>query len=155
MRTRLIILETKVFMAGQLVSDSDMLPENTPTSQNIVQETNKDAADVGIELNHTFQQLKLKYDYSITTNELRIREFKHLSAATKDKNQFKSTDETNETLAKYDKQVAALKSKNAELKMKLTNYKVDNNWEAFNAKFNHETNDLGKAFADLTINNFN
>ncbi len=155
MRSRLIFLASTVFIAGTFISGCNMLDKKPVTSQDKVQEAKVNVVDASMALNQSFEQFKLKSDYAIATNEKRIRDLKFKSAAEKDENSYKSLEDKGENKANYDKQVAALELKNTELKMKLTNYKEDNNWEAFKTEFNHEMNELGKAVGDLTVKSVN
>jgi hypothetical protein len=57
--------------------------------------------------------------------------------------------------AEYDRKVDTLEKKNKELRLKLESYKNDANadWQSFKREFNHDMDELGKAFNDLTVNN--
>lgn len=61
----------------------------------------------------------------------------------------------NEAKADYKKKVAELDAKNNDMKKRMEDYKADNkeNWESFKTEFNHDMDELGKAFTDLTVNN--
>ena len=61
----------------------------------------------------------------------------------------------NEAKADYKKKVAELDAKNSDMKKRMEDYKADNkeNWESFKTEFNHDMDELGKAFNDLTVNN--
>ncbi len=54
-----------------------------------------------------------------------------------------------------EKNLAMLEQKSADLKMKLEKYKEEgrDNWDSFKNEFNHDMEELGKAFEDLTVNN--
>ena len=51
--------------------------------------------------------------------------------------------------------VADLDKKNSDMKKKMADYKASNkeNWENFKTEFNHDMNELGQAFKDLTVKN--
>lgn len=54
----------------------------------------------------------------------------------------------------YEKSVNELEEKNAALKRKIKDYKInDSNWDSFKREFESDMEGIGKAFKDLTINN--
>jgi hypothetical protein len=57
--------------------------------------------------------------------------------------------------ASYEQSIVVLEQKNADVKRKLEEYKEegDTNWEDFKTEFNHDMDELGNAFKDLTIKN--
>lgn len=63
--------------------------------------------------------------------------------------------EKKETKASYEKMVADLEQKNKDMKKALNDYKDDGkeNWDSFKSEFDHDMEELGKAFSDLTVNN--
>ncbi len=60
-----------------------------------------------------------------------------------------------ENKANYDKSLAALELKNAELKKKLGDYNYDgkSNWQIFKDEFNRDLEEIAKSFKDLTVKN--
>jgi outer membrane murein-binding lipoprotein Lpp len=63
--------------------------------------------------------------------------------------------EKKEAKADYEKRIAKLEQKNTDMKKTLDEYKADRkeNWESFKTEFNHDMDELGTAFRDLTRNN--
>lgn len=57
--------------------------------------------------------------------------------------------------ADYKKQIAAIELKNAEMKIRMSEYKEDGNekWESFKREFNHDMDELGHSLNDFTVNN--
>ena len=56
--------------------------------------------------------------------------------------------------AMHENKIAKLEEKNRELKQKLDNYETSqSDWEAFKTEFNHDMDEFGKAFKDLTVDN--
>jgi hypothetical protein len=144
MRKTLIILVSAAFVTGTFLSGCDMLDANSGTSLSKGQQVPEYVVEARLDLKRSIDQFKLESDKAIALNEKRIEEFK-----------LKRADEMKENQASYDKKVAALESKNTELKMKLTNYIVDQNWETFKVEFNQDIIKLDKALGDLTVNNVN
>ncbi len=57
--------------------------------------------------------------------------------------------------ADYEKRITELEKKNTDMKKKLDDYKADSkeSWEQFKTEFNHDMDELGVAFKDLTVKN--
>jgi len=54
----------------------------------------------------------------------------------------------------YQKRIEELEHKNNNLRMKITDYdSKQSDWESFKSEFNHDMDELGNAFKDLTIDN--
>lgn len=55
----------------------------------------------------------------------------------------------------YEAKISKLETKNADLKLKMENYKEDGKegWEKFKIEFSRDMEELGKAFSDLTKKN--
>lgn len=91
-----------------------------------------------------WQTFKNQTDSVISYNEAQIADLK-----LKMKNTGKSVD------AKYQKNIDILEQKNKDLKVKVATYKNDANsdWQSFKREFNHDVDEIGKAFKDLTVDN--
>lgn len=63
--------------------------------------------------------------------------------------------EKKETRAEYIKKMEELEMKNSDAKKKMDEYNQEGkeNWEKFKTEFNHDMEELGKAFKDLTVKN--
>lgn len=57
--------------------------------------------------------------------------------------------------AKYQKTIADMEQKNKDLKVKTDTFKNDANsdWQAFKREFNHDMEEIGRAFKDLSVDN--
>ncbi len=56
----------------------------------------------------------------------------------------------------YEKRIETLEQRNNELKARLGNYeKNQSDWESFKREFNHDMDELGQAFKDITVDNKN
>ena len=82
-----------------------------------------------------------------------------ISANEKSLSDFKAKVETEKQDAKadYKKKISELEQKNNDMKQKLVDYKEDgkDNWQRFKTEFNHDMDELGQAFKDLTVKNMN
>ena len=67
----------------------------------------------------------------------------------------KLENEKGENIIALEKKLAVLEQKSVNLKMKLEEYKEEgrDNWDSFKSEFNHDMEELGEAFKDLTVNN--
>ena len=67
----------------------------------------------------------------------------------------KARNEKRETKEAYDKKIAELEERNRSIREKMANYKDDgkDNWNNFKTEFNHDMDELGQAFKDVTVNN--
>lgn len=82
----------------------------------------------------------------ITENEKMIADFR-----------VKIQNEKKVVKADYELKIADLEQKNRNLKQKMDDYKATSKveWEEFKAEFNHDMDELGKAFQSLVVNNVN
>ena len=67
----------------------------------------------------------------------------------------KIQNEKKEVKANYEIKITALDQKNKNLKQKMDDYNATGktDWEKFKEEFNHDMDELGKAFQDLIVNN--
>jgi phage shock protein A len=65
----------------------------------------------------------------------------------------KIVQETKENIAKYEKTLAELEQKASDIKKKVHEYKEEGNdkWAAYNDKFNHDLDELGKALKNFMV----
>lgn len=91
-----------------------------------------------------WQTFKNQTDSVIRYNEAQIADLKLKMQKTG-----KSVD------ANYQKNIDILEQKNKNLKAKIDTYKNDANsdWQSFKREFNHDMDEIGKAFKDLTVDN--
>jgi hypothetical protein len=80
----------------------------------------------------------------IATNDKSIVEFKARVAQ-----------EKKSARADYLAKVEALEKKNSDLKKRMDDYKADSKekWDMFKTEFNHDMEEIGKSFKDLTVKN--
>ncbi len=67
------------------------------------------------------------------------------------------SNERKDAKAAYQKRLNELKQKNSDMKRKLDEYTAGgkDDWKKFKTEFNHDMDELGKAFKDLTKDNVN
>lgn len=148
MKKSIVILVTTVFVAGNLLSCQTSGEKVSEAKEN-VNEAKQEVVDAKNELksaeNDSIAEY-LAFETRIKDQEKYLSDFKS-----------KIANEKKDVRDGYNKQIATLEKKNAEMKVNLANFKKDGkaNWVSFKAEFNHDMNELNDAFKDLTINNKN
>lgn len=90
-----------------------------------------------------WQAFKADAEAKINKNEERIVELKE---------KMKTSGKTMDSL--YEKKISNLEEKNRKLKTKLDNYETSqSDWNSFKTEFNHDMDEMGQAFEDLTVDN--
>ncbi|RPI72643.1 MAG: peptidase M23 [Ignavibacteriales bacterium] len=145
-----IAIATTLFAA--MFTGCKSLAEKKESAQDKVQDAKEDLRDVQKDANieaqkiataEEWQLFKSESEEKISDNEKRIAELK-----VKMKKPGKVLD------AQYEKRIDALEQKNRELRTKLENYeKSQSDWETFKREFNHDMDEIGQAFKDLTVDN--
>ena len=146
MKNRLFNLAAIVFVSGILLTGCNIKDKNSGKSQDMVEDAKENVAEANLALNSAIEQFKEESAEAIAKNEDRIASFK-----------IKIAEENAENKVALEEKLAELEQKNTELKEKLADYKNDGSekWDAFKVEFNHDINELGKAFSDLTVKNTN
>ena len=137
MKYTILILVVTVFMTGIILSSCQSSTKKVENARNKVIE-----AELGLNqaLKDSIQQYKKESEEKISYYEKSIAEFKAKIANRK-----------KEDKAIYEKKLAMLEQKNTELKKILSDYKDEgqDKWTSFKNEFNHDMDELGKAFKDL------
>jgi hypothetical protein len=148
MNKTIFTLAITTIMAGTMITGCQSSADKIENAKENV----KDAEDkmveakqnLNIAINDSIQLFKKESEEKISAFEKDIAEFKAKITTVKE-----------ETKDEYEKKLASIEQKNNKLKKKLENYKEDgqDNWSQFKNEFNHDMDELGKAFKDLTIKN--
>ncbi len=122
---------------------------NTPAQK--VENAENKVADANEDLDRANEEyVKEIAQYRAETNE-------RILANDKSAAEFKKRIENDKKDAKadYNKRIAELEQKNSDMRRKMDDYKADTkeNWEKFKTEFNHDMDELGTAFKDLTVKN--
>ncbi len=151
MKNSILILVSILFMTVTILSGCQSTTTKEKNAEEKVQEAKNDLANAKTDLYmirldtiSTFEQFKIEAEKIIVAQEKNITEFKD-----------KLTIKKKELNADYNEKLLLMENKNSELKRKLTDYKEDgqDKWIGFKNEFNHDMNELGKAFEDLTVEN--
>ena len=115
---------------------------NTPAEkvENAIDKVNKanaELAKANEDYNNEVAAYRREEAAKIAANEQSIAEFK-----------IRIANEKKDAKAKYLKEIADLEQKNSDMKKQIDDYKADSkeNWAVFKEKFNHDMEELGKAF---------
>lgn len=152
MKKTIFTLAALTFITGTLMMSCKSSTKEEKESQEKVQDAKEnvqDAKDSLVVAKKTataeeWKAFKKKTDSVINDNKARITELK-----LKMKKTGVSID------AKYQENIDILEQKNKDLKVKMDTYKNDANsdWQSFKREFNHDMDELGQAFKDLTVDN--
>ncbi len=147
-----ILYMTSIFLlTATILISCQSSDKKVKNAEDDVQEAKKELADSKMDLYEVrldtisnYEQFKIEAEKLIVAQEKNIADLK--AKITKEKKGVKQD---------YEKTLVALENKNNELKKKLTDFKDDgkDNWISFKSEFNHDMDELGKAFKGLTINN--
>ena len=129
------------FMTGIMLTSCRSSVKKVEKAQENVVEANQKLNQA---LKDSIQQFRTESENRISIYEKDIVEFRARIANEKKDNK-----------SKYEKKLAELDKKNIEMKKKLADYKYEEQakWEIFKAEYNHDMDQLGQSFKDLTVKN--
>lgn len=138
------ILVLSAFLITALLISCNSPTENVQDAEDNVIEANKELEEANAAYLADVESYRQMTAEKIEANNKQITEFKTRMAL-----------EKKTTKADYQKLVEDVELKNRNLKTKLDNYKAGDKdgWETFKAEFEHDMEELGKAFQDLTVKN--
>ncbi|GAB2616780.1 hypothetical protein GCM10027035_11430 [Emticicia sediminis] len=138
------IIVSAIFMFAIIVVACSSPTEKVEDAKTDVVEANKELDDANVEYMADMAKYKTETAEKIAANEVIIKDFNTRIASQK-----------KDAQVEYRQKVAELEQKNTDMKKKMDDYKLDGkeNWEKFKTEFNHDMDELGKAFKDLTVNN--
>ena len=144
MKKKLFTLASFLIITGMMVTGCNTPAEKVTDAQKEVTEANKDLNEANKEYLADMEDYRRETTLKIAANDSTIQVLTTKIAT-----------EKKEKREAYQKKINKLEEKNTEMKMKLNNYKAEgkDNWEKFKAEFNHDMEEMGKAFKDLTVNN--
>jgi predicted small secreted protein len=138
-----------VFSAFALMTAATLTSCNSPAkkveeAQNDVNEANKDLAKANEAYLADIESYRKETAEKIAANDRSIAEFNS-----------RIKEQKREAAADYKMKIAKLEQKNSDMKKHLDDYKAEGkeNWQKFKTEFNHDMEERGKAFKDLTVKN--
>ncbi len=148
MRKFIYALAIIPIMVGTILTGCQYTAGKVENAQDKVQDANAELIEAGQELNQalkdSIQQFKKESEEKITANIKSIDEYKAIVA-----------NENMETKASFEKILIDLEQKNNDLRKKLDEFKEVSQvkWQIFKTEFNHDMDELEKAFQDFTVTN--
>ena len=141
MKTSIITLAV---ITSTLLLSCETKAGKVENAENNVIEANQDLSKANEAYLIEVEAYKKETSEKITANEKSIADFK-----------LRIEQEKKEAKSDYKKKIAALEEKNNDMKKTMDDYKAEgkDKWESFKAEFNHDMEELGKAFSDLGKNN--
>ena len=142
MKNSMLALAVGTFIAGTLLTSCNTPAEKVEKAQDNVTEAKKDLADAKRDYMADVENYRKETEITIRTNEEVIADFKT-----------KAAKEKKAVRADYEKQIAVLEQKNADMKLRLKAFNADSkeHWEKFRTEFGADMNNLGKAQKEFTI----
>ena len=134
-----------LFMGCKPSIEEQAAQDNVEEAKQDVVDAKEDLADARKQANaEEWQSFKDDMNAVIEKNDARIAELKQ---------DIKKTGK--EANAEYNQKIDTLEEKNKKLKLKMEAYKndADSDWQSFKSEFNHDMDELGNAFNNLTVNN--
>ncbi len=141
-------------MAGTVFSSCQSSTQKVDNAEAKVEEAKQDLKEVQQDANAQAVKAANREEWQLfkTESETKIRNNEAMIADIKVKK--KGTGKTLDAV--YTKNIETLEQRNKDLKNKIDSYdKNRSDWEAFKREFNHDMDEFGKAFRDLTVNNKN
>lgn len=144
MKKTIFILAVTSFIAGAILTSCQSSEKKVENAQNEVAKANDNLDKANQEYLADIEDYRKVIIDKIDANNKSIAEFK-----------LRINKEKKEAREDYKQRIADLEQKNSDIKKKLDDYKAEGkeNWENFKTEFNHDMDELGKAFQDLTVRN--
>lgn len=144
MKTSNLIMASALVVSFMALSNCNTHEEKVEKAEENVAEANKDLEKANQEYMFDVENYRLETADKLAANERNIIEFNARIDS-------KKKDVTEDYKAK----VAELDKKNTDMKKRMDDYKADSKekWESFKAEFNHDMEELGQSFKNLTVNN--
>ncbi len=144
MKKTILKVAAITFTVGAFLTGCNTPSEKVVNAEENVTEASKDLDKANKEYVEDIESCKKETAEKIEVNNKSIAEFKT-----------RIEHEKKTAKADYNKKIAELEQKNTDMKNKMDDYKADGkeNWEKFKKEFNHDMDELGTAFKDLTVKN--
>lgn len=144
MKKSILTIVTCTFLTSTIFTNCSSSAEKVEDAQKDLIEANSDLVKANEEYLTDIENYRKETAAKIAANNKSIAEF-----------EARIENEKEEAKAEYREKIAKLQQKNSDTKKKMDDYKADGkaNWEKFKTEFNHDMEELGAAFKDLTIKN--
>ncbi len=144
MKKLMMTLTVATMLIGTIITSCNTAAKDVEKSKDAVvkaaDDLNKAQQAYLLDVQNYRKEIMIKID----DNKVTIANFK-----------IRMKDEKDDIKSIYKNQIALLEQRNDDMKVKLDAYQVDkkDDWDKFKIEFNHDMDELGKAFKDLTVKN--
>lgn len=144
MKKTLLALAATTFITVAIATSCSSPAEKVQSAETKVNEANANLNEANEEYLADIESYRKETDAKIEANEKSIVEFRaHIA------------NEKKEAKEAYNKKIEKLEQKNSDMKKAMADYKAEGkaNWISFKEEFNHDMEEFGAAFKDLTVKN--
>jgi hypothetical protein len=144
MKKTIYSLAGLALLTGLALTGCSTPAEKVENAKNDVEKSKADLNAANLQYEEDYAAYKKETADKIAANEKCVADYK--SRIAQEKRQ--ARDNSN-------RKIEVLEKRNNDMKRKLEDYRADNkdHWESFKVEFNHDMDELVKAFQDLTVNN--
>lgn len=144
MKKSILAIATCIALMGTVLTSCRSSNEKIENAEENLKEANQELNEANEEYLLEIENYRKETADKYATNQESIIAFEARIA-----------NEKKEVREDYQRKIAELEQKNSDTKRKLDNYKAisKEEWEKFKAEFNHDMEELGKAYNDLTTKN--
>jgi hypothetical protein len=144
MKKSILMLAAFAVMAATTLTGCNSPAKKVEEAQNDVKEANKDLAKANEEYLADIESYRKETAEKIAANDKSIAE-----------SNARIKEQKREAAVDYKMKIAKLEQTNSDMKKHMDEYKAEGKekWEKFKTEFNHDMEELGKAFKDLTVKN--
>lgn len=147
-----ILAATTMFMAATAFTSCQSSAQKADNAQAKVEDAKADLKDAQKDANAAAQKAANAEEWKVFKEETEIKIKNNETRITDLKAKMKLSGKTLDAV--YAQRIDALEQRNKDLNARLVAYdKGQSDWESFKREFNHDMDELGQAFNDLTVNN--
>ena len=144
MKKTILAITVVTFITGAVFTSCTSSAERVDNAEQASQSADRELQDANDAYLLDIENYRMETADKIAANNRSIAAFN-----------IRMENEKQEVKAEYREQIAELEQKNSDMEKKMDDYQADGkqNWEAFKTEFNHDMDELGKAFTNLTNTN--
>lgn len=144
MKKTFLVFTASAFIATLALTSCNSPAEKVENAKEEVKDAKEDLVDANQEYLAEIDTYRRETADKIAANEKSAAEFRE-----------RIKDDKKEAKAEYNEKIAKLEEKNSDMRKRMDDYQADGkeNWEKFKTEFNHDMDEIGAAFKDLTVKN--
>jgi len=146
MKRSIFTIMIVTFISASVLISCNSSADKVEKAKKEVLEANRDLDEANKEYELDMANYRKEIAAKVESNNQSILELKA-----------KINEQKKDAKIEYKQKIADIELKNEELRLKMENYKATDkeNWENFKEEFNHDMDELGQAFKNLTVKNTN